>query len=290
MTQRVGNGAVALVLLTALPALGAGAGAPQAVPFRLGDDGAVVVPVFVDGSGPFPFLLDTGASASSVLEELARKLDLAPVARASVVTAVGRHSRVVVRLGRVSLGAAQALDVLASVVPASRLALAGPAIQGILGQDFLSSFNYTLDYRRRRILWTAPDGLAPAGDEARLKLLRSAGRFLVELPQQGDRVVRFVPDTGANGLVVFDRPGAWALPAEPLPGRYELSDWSGRRAVETRRILALRIGPLTLRDQIAAAIGRPQSAASEGDGLLPLHSFASVTFESLEGYLSIRAR
>ena len=281
---------VLTVLLALLPALSAHASAPESVPFRLGDDGAVVVPVFVDGRGPLPFLLDTGASASAVLEGLARELALPPVARTSVVTTVGSHRCAVVRLGRVSLGAAQALNLLASVVPASRLDLTGAAIQGILGQDFLSGFNYTLDYRRRRILWSAPGGPAPDRDEVRLTLRRSRGRFLVELPQEGDRVVHFVPDTGANGLVVFDRPGAWALPAESLPGRYEVSDSSGRRAVEARRIRALRIGQLTLRDQVAAAISRPQSAATEGDGLLPLHFFASVTFESREGYLVIRVR
>jgi hypothetical protein len=123
-----------------------------------------------------------------------------------------------------------------------------------------------------------------------LRLRRSEGRFLVELPQGGERVVHLVPDTGANGLVVFDRPGAWALPGERLPGGYELSDSSGRREVGTRRILALRIGNWTLRNQIAAVIDRPPSSASEGDGLLPLHSFASVTFESRDGFLVIRAR
>ncbi len=281
---------VLTVVLAATCALPVHAGAPESVPFRLGEDGTIVVPVFIDGKGPLPFLLDTGASASAVSERLARELALPPVARSSVVSLVGSHSRVVVRLGRVSLGDAQALDLLASVIPAARLDVAGAAVQGILGQDFLSGFNYTLDYRRRRIHWSAPGGRAPGRDEVRLTLRRREGRFLVELPQDGDRVVRFVPDTGTNGLVVFDRPGAWALPAEPLRGRYEVSDSSGRQVVETRRIRALRIGHLTLRDQVAAVVSKPQSTASEGDGLLPLHHFASVTFESREGYLVIRVR
>jgi len=280
------NGTVALILLASLPALAVSAGEPERVPFRLLTGGAIVVPVFVNGKGPLAFLLDTGASGSAILETQARELALPPVAQTTVVTAVGRHSRLVVRLGRVSLGTAEAADVLASVVPAARLDHAGIAIQGVLGQDFLSRFDYTLDYRGRCIRWASP----AAGKQVRLKLRRSEGRFLVELPQGGDRVLSFVPDTGANTLVVFDRPGAWVLPAEGLPGNYELSDSSGRREVETRRILALRIGGWTLRNQIAAAIDRPASAASEGDGLLPLHSFASVTFENREGFLVIRAR
>jgi predicted aspartyl protease len=281
---------VVIVLLAAMPVFHVHAGAPESVPFRLDKDGAVVVPVSIDGRAPVPFLLDTGANGSSVCEGLATELALPPVARTSVVTSVGSHSRVMVRLGRVSLGDAQALDLLAAVMPAFQLEVAGVAVQGILGQDFLSGFNYTLDYRRRRILWIAPGERVPAGDEVRLTLRRSEGRFLVELPQEGERIVRFVPDSGTNGLVVFDRPGAWALPADPLLDRYEVSDLSGRRAVEMRRIRALRIGHLTLRDQVAAVVSKPQNTASEGDGLLPLHLFASVTFESREGYLVIRVR
>lgn len=281
---------VLTVLLAAMPVLHVYAGTPENVPFRLGDDGAVVVPVVIDGRGPVPFLLDTGANGSAVFEGLAKELALPPVARTSVITPVGSRSRVVVRLDRVALGDAQALGLLASVIPAFQLDVAGAAIQGILGQDFLSGFDYTIDYRGRRIVWAASDGGATAGDEVRLALRRSEGRFLVELPQEGDRIVRFVPDSGTNGLVVFDRPGAWALPADPLRDRYEVSDLSGRRTVETRRIRALRIGHLTLRDQVAAVVSRPQSTASEGDGLLPLHLFASVTFESQKGYLVIRVR
>jgi hypothetical protein len=281
---------VAIALIAAMPVLRVHAGEPGGVPFRLGEDGAVVVPVVIDGREPVPFLLDTGSNGSAVFEGLAKELALAPVAKTSLVTPVGSQSRVMVRLGRVSLGDAQALDILASVIPAFQLDVAGAAIQGILGQDFLSGFNFTLDYKRRRILWTAPGERVSAGDEVRLTLRRSEGRFLVELPQEGDRIVRFVPDSGTNGLVVFDRPGAWTLPSDPVRQRYEVSDLSGRRLVETRRIRALRIGHLTLRDQVAAVVRRPQSTASESDGLLPLHLFSSVTFETREGYLVIRVR
>ena len=44
-----------------------------------------------------------------------------------------------------------------------------------------------------------------------------------------------------------------------------------------------------MRDQVAAVVPRPEVDAPEGDGLLPLHLFASVTFASHAGYLIIRA-
>lgn len=281
---------VLAVLLAAVPVLRVHAGAPEGVPFGLIEDGTVVVPIVIDGRGPVPFMLDTGASGSTVFGRLARDLALAPVARTSVISAVGRHDRVVVRLGRVSLGDAQVQDLLPSLEAAPQLDLGGVTVQGILGQDFLSRFDYTLDYRRRRIVWASAGGGRAAGNDERLTLCRSEGRFLVELPQGDNRLVHFVPDSGTNALVVFDRPGAWTLPADPVGGRYEISDLSGRRGVETRRIRELQIGGYTLRNQVAAVLSRPRGTPSEEDGLLPLHLFASVTFHSQEGYMVIRAR
>ena len=101
-----------------------------------------------------------------------------------------------------------------------------------------------------------------------------------------------MPDSGTNGLVVFERAGGVPLSMEPLPRGSELESSSGqRRAVEMRRIHepADRRAS-TLRDQIAAVVSRPEADAPEGDGLLPLHQFASVTFGSQAGYLVIRAR
>jgi predicted aspartyl protease len=268
-----------------------GAPAPrEAVPFTLTDGGAVIVPVFVEGRGPHRFLVDTGANGSAVSRDLAGRLGLAPVAKRLVVTPAGDETRLVVDLGRVSVGAAAADALLASIVDADRLWMDGAEVDGVLGQDFLARFDYTIDYRRRVLAWEAA---AMGGDGVRLALHRSEGRFLVDAPQpgSGDHVFRLVPDSGANGLVVFERPGGVRLAMDPLPGGSEVESASGRRrAVEMRRVPRLRIGSLTLRDQIAAVVSRPEAGAPEGDGLLPLHQFASVTFGSQAGYLVIRAR
>jgi hypothetical protein len=50
----------------------------------------------------------------------------------------------------------------------------------------------------------------------------------------------------------------------------------------------LRLGGLTLRNQLAAVIRREQDDASSSDGLLPLHLFASVTFDARERCLILR--
>ena len=89
-----------------------------------------------------------------------------------------------------------------------------------IGQDFLSAFNYTVDYRRSRIIWNPEGDDEPAG--VRLPLVASGDRFVIELPQSTkgqDWVVRLVPDSGADAVIVFDGTNACRLfAADPAGG------------------------------------------------------------------------
>ena len=58
--------AAAIVLLTT-PRLWAG----STTTFQLGDQGGVIVPVMLNGNGPFMMLLDTGATHSVITEDVA---------------------------------------------------------------------------------------------------------------------------------------------------------------------------------------------------------------------------
>jgi predicted aspartyl protease len=261
-----------------------------AVPFIPSPGGAVIVPVLVDGRGPYSFLVDTGATHSVLQKAVVRELGLEVVARMAVVTPVGTESREVVRVGRLAVGPATVEGILVSVVDGGRLAMDGSRFDGILGQNFLSRFDYTIDYRGRRLVWGATE---PAANDQRFVLHRNEGRFLVELPQPGEEgpPMAFVPDSGASGIVVYDRGNRIPLRSDLMPGRAELMASSGKRGLVTmRRIRRLQVGDMTLRDQVAAIVNRTQPGAPDGDGLLPLHGFASVSFSAAGGYMVIRPR
>src|SRR4029077_5365194 len=105
-------------------------------------------------------------------------------------------------LSDVSVGAARVESLMATSLPLDAAGLLADGISGLLGQDFLSQFDYTLDYRTSRLSWDDED-LIEKG--VHLALEPSHGRFLVRLPQ-GERcrcAVRLVPDSGANGVVLF---------------------------------------------------------------------------------------
>ena len=259
----------------------ADAGAELSIDHR----GGIVVPVMVGGAGPFSFILDTGATRSLVGDELAGLLEAPVVARAELVTSAGSEMHGVVRLARVEVAGAQVDSLLASVIPAARLRALGSGVRGLLGQDFLSAFNYTLDYRRRRLTWDEP-GDVNCGDRSAVRLIPAEGRYVVHLPASGrTRALRLVPDTGAEAFVFFHAPGD-AAPAAAI-GHARLTGLAGDRAVRAAIAPRLAVGGVTLRDQPAVIVDRGNA---EADGLLPLHAFASVSFNMRDGCMVVTAR
>jgi hypothetical protein len=250
--------------------------------FAVNDSGGITVPVLINGTGPFPFLLDTGSSASAISASLAAQLAIPLVAKAPLTTAVGPEMMPVGRIERIMMGATAADGVLATVIRDPMLATEN--VTGIIGQDFLGSRTYTLDYRRHRLSWS----IDASSRAQRLILIPSDGRFLVALPQSAadGRVLRFVPDSGSASLVVFSRDGVPPLEVQWLAGA-RLATVTGERDVQSGIARELHIGQIVWRHQPVLVVERPGSNAPAGDGLLPLHHFGRVVFNTRAGYMSV---
>ena len=237
-----------MAFTTIVPAAGADRSRPE-VPLAIDAQGGITVAVRVNDAGPFTFLLDTGTSRSLVSDDLADELGAPVVARSEVVTIAGSEMRLVVRLSSIVLASARVDTLLAPVLPSAQLARAGRGVRGVLGQDFLSAFNYTLDYRRGRLTWDAP--LTCEGPGA-VPMAASAGRFVLVAHTDAGRPLRLVPDSGAEVAFLF------GSGSRPRP-----------------RVSAFRVGDLLVKDMLVAVVEREEPGV---DGLLPLHGFRAVSF------------
>jgi len=237
------------------------------VPLSIDRHGSIQVGVEVNGAGPFPFLLDTGAARSIISADLARQLSAPAVGRSEIVTSAGSEIGMVVRLASVALASSRVGDLLAPVVDQEQLSQLAPGVRGLLGQDFLSAFNYTLDYRRGRLTW---EPQVSCTEDAAVRLAKAEGRFVMGARDERGDDWRLVPDSGAEIAVLFRAPSA---PSEGEAGVTSLV--SGMRRVARVTLPALRIGRAQMRDVAAVVAERDDTGA---DGLLPLHTFASVTF------------
>jgi predicted aspartyl protease len=275
-----------VLLLAAGPAASAADTASQ-LRFQLLEDGTIIVPVKINGAGPFRFMLDTGSTRTVVSVKLTRKLRLPVVAQSLMITPSGRDMGVLVQLNGLAIGNSGEVDVKALIGP--REHFTADAIDGLIGQDVLGPLIYTIDYVRRHIVWHS--GLAPGNVGMRLPLEASEGRFLVSIPHpaQGEARLKFIPDSGSDGFVLFARGARFPLPATPLEVGV-LRTLSGHRLV--RRVLLgdVHVGGVILRNQTAVIVERNEPDAPLGDGLLPLHVFGRVTFHGPERYLVVQSR
>jgi len=285
------------------------AASPEArvVPFSSPEAGQIIVQVYVDGLGPRRFLLDTGSSRTAISERLAREAALPTVAQTTFVTPTGTSLRPMVRLTNLHVGSARVAAVLAPTLSEADVRRLGTDVVGLLGQDFLAQFHYTIDYLGSRLIWHDDDGfdvngvseatVRPQRGRVRLWLRPSAGRFLVDLPQvhhEARAAARFVPDSGSDGLVLFSRDRTNQFLADTVAERGQLVSFAGLFGQRVARLVVLRhvqVGEATLRNLPAAVIvDADRGPDAPEDGLLPLSLFASVTFNPRAGYLDVEPR
>lgn len=260
----------AAILVLATPRLLAG----SSTPFRLGDQGGVIVPVTLGGNGPFLMLLDTGASHSAITESVRSTLDARVVATSAVTAPTVRTSRPVVAVQGWSVGPATVDVVLPTVVPDGAFD-SESTIDGLIGQDVLAGLRYTIDFRQRVIEW---HDTLPANAGVSLSLTFDSGRFLIALPQERS-TIRLVPDSGAGAIVLFELAGRMPLEVLETGQTAELVTAHASAPARRVKIRELRLGARTIRNLAAVAIRRSDHDPAEGDGLLPLHLFDRVTFD-----------
>jgi predicted aspartyl protease len=240
--------------------------------FERGHDD-IVLAVRLNGRGPFRLLLDTGSTHTTVSVTTAAAIGAPVVAKAAMGSAAGSLDRLVVRVDALEVGGIAVSGLLASVVEFDRVVDAG-RIDGVIGQDALASLRYTIDFVRRRVVWSPRETMVARGNS--LELQASDGRFLLLLPQQRT-LLRLVPDTGAESLLLFDPDRT--LPVTHLPTPATLATTSGEIEVRLARMRELYVGTLTLRDVPAAVAQRDRSEPAEVDGLLPLRLFDRITID-----------
>jgi len=145
------------------------------LPVRQVQSTAIVIPVEVNQSGPYDFMVDTGAQVTSIDSSLAAELHLKPQ---SVVGVTGAATYA--RGGLVNLDRLQAGTQVVEGSPAVTIDIALSGIQdrrvrGILGGSFLEHFDVLIDNRRHLMCLDDTDAMASAIRGERIPLAEPYG-------------------------------------------------------------------------------------------------------------------
>lgn len=114
---------------------------------------AILLPVFINGQGPFNLILDTGATLTCLNEGLVDAIGLPheTVARGIGVTVVGVGAVRLAHLDSLRVGAAQAYGISACILDLNGMRITGRQVDGLLGLNFLKAFRVTLDFDRETV-------------------------------------------------------------------------------------------------------------------------------------------
>jgi predicted aspartyl protease len=187
-----------------------GAGPPASeIEFRLagGLQPLILVPAVVNGVGPLPFILDTGAGPCLLAPALARRAGIEITGREEAAGAGGPMAIELGTAGTVTLASQEVSNVPVAVTDElARIGQAiGVAVEGGLGFGFLRHFRLTIDYGRRRLSLERPgEGAGPlrAGEVVFRLAADEKPLVLVPVRMAGEGPFSFAVDTGASTTVV----------------------------------------------------------------------------------------
>lgn len=181
------------------------------VKFRLagGAQPLILLPVEINGEGPFDFILDTGAGTSLLSSELGQKLGIKIIGSKEGQSAGGAVSVSLAKVDSLAVGSARLEDVDVGLVDLSHIGkTVGAQIDGDLGYNFLKHFRITLDYRANEIRFDDPKRFEPAGrsaavTEIAMRLASPAKPLLlVDVYANGRGPFQFAIDTGTSTTAI----------------------------------------------------------------------------------------
>src|SRR5579864_115663 len=250
-------GAVLVVASARVLAIGSTGSAPNDVTLQIRSGRPVVDGVYVNGHGPYRFLLDTGSTLNHLEPRLAQSIGL----KATFDTVLRSAT------GMIRASGTDGIEVTMQSVTASgqTVLFAGldavhhlaPDIRGILGQDFLSQFNYLVDLRKHRLAFGK---LELDGTGTRVPFRIVDGRQVVTTS-----LGSLVLDSGADLMVRFG--------VEPTDAMQEMRTMSGSVQVGTVWSTLFIDGRRFWRGE---AVALPHSEEAGVGGLLPMALFNTV--------------
>ncbi|HVV81769.1 MAG TPA: pepsin/retropepsin-like aspartic protease family protein [Kofleriaceae bacterium] len=251
------------------------------------EDGALLVPVTINGHGPFLFLIDPDAPMTSIDERIAAALDLygglgPRIVDESDTTRPTRFAEVsAIRVGNLTVSHYTVMLDKPGVFD-----VAGREVAGVLGRDIIAEslvFGFDRDagmaYLATRESFTAPDGSIRLGyrDVAMrngASVVPGPTRRLVTAKVNGAEQVLHV-DLGAYQSQLRD--GLWKdAKLTPLPYRAQLVDEAGTaRAVDRAGIAnQVAVGDVVAKGLLMVPYADKRTDPEQIDGALGLNFFA----------------
>jgi predicted aspartyl protease len=257
------------------------------MPFHLVNGFAVIIPVAVNGHGPYDFMLDTGTTIMVVDRELGEELALQPQAQGTVTTLTQQLSASIAVARRVDFGPVTEQNIEVMIRDLGGLRHIAPSVRGVLGQNALNHADFLLDYQHKQLQFDIDGELMHALNGHHISLRRNPA---ADNPRYGNLVVHgsvadgavhpmdFLLDSGAASPVIFD---SFERESIGYPESFVADTAGGQSPAGVRNLQFVVDGKS--RDMPAQVVAFKGADRNIG-GLLPTRMFSRIYISNREGF------
>jgi len=256
---------------------------PHQVKFRVKGESIIVVPVMINGAGPFDFMLDTGTTNTLIDRKLAEELHLPTAGKGFLATVQNEAVTPIAHANSVSMAGANVRGLDLFVI--NHFADRPPHVRGNLGEDFLRHFDLLFDNRHHLIqfeLGPGPLGDMLVGERLSLSLNGpeekepTENRLIIagHCPESGSREMKFQLDSGVSGVVLFTALNTLAV-FRPPPTHTVEGPFGGSFDANSQTA-HLRLGKKLFIETALVPEGNISPRGGGVDGLLPTSLFRSI--------------
>jgi hypothetical protein len=255
----------------------------------------IAIPVTINGSGAYEFMVDTGSQLTVMDPALASELRLEPEGSTGLSAVSSGLRAPLVRPETVEAASQSASKVLVAVTSLSQIQATHPDVRGILGETFLAHFDLLIDYGHKILCIDDGSRLREAlrGEHIPLQApdIREGNVALpqpylisADVPGSGKQNSLLWLDSGTEVALVYHDLGD---PISWMGDRVTANATSAGGGRQSFKVLApedVRIGHTVLRAiAFVTPLGKPQFG-HRADGLLPTALFHRVFLSYAEHF------
>lgn len=249
----------------------------------------LVVPVSINESGPYSFILDTGSNRTLVRNDLLRSLGISSKRLVAVSMPNGvMYARETVAKS-VAVGGASVNDLEVEGIDTSQITRMGASIQGVLGEDFLKHFDFLIDNHAHTLTLDNASDLADSlsGDHLPLSFSGRRGndptfdRLVLEVKLPSIKALHFLLDSGTNSATFFPSKEVRYVPSVTF--REMVSTLSGN-SLSRIGFVTLEVGKSTFHDVPLVFSEGVSRDDFDVDGMLPTSIFNRLFISHSGGY------
>jgi hypothetical protein len=207
---------LALVILPTIEAESRCPGNTVSVTPRFVQHALIVIPVRINQSGPFDFMVDTGTQVTVIDPSLASELNLRPQGRVGLVSVASVAQASVTLLNTLEADSHVVEKSPAIVQDLRQIQAADPRIRGVLGESFLAHFDLLVDYGHKLLCLDETDAMRDSVRGDRIPFVPSQHPenelpfmerlvISVHLSGTGARAILLQLDSGSDSPILYPR-------------------------------------------------------------------------------------